>query len=87
MKCDFGILTGVEIMTSKQSIKEQSKEEKIKQLLEKNKRSNNMENLQVPKVDEVIWNPLIKETKSYDFAMQKKQAYLCQTLVPVMKLM
>lgn len=75
------------ISHTRKLLRSKLKEEMIKQLQEKHKRPNNVENLQVPKVDEVIWHQLRKETKSYDFAMQKKQAYVRQTLVPVMKLM
>jgi len=49
----------------------------------------NVNNLQVPKVEEHLRRQLQfkKETKAFDFAMQRSQSSLCQAMVPVLKIM
>lgn len=44
-----------------------------------------MENLQIPRVDEQVWKQLKKDTKSYDFAVQKCQQGMCLALIPTLK--
>lgn len=69
------------------SLRGKAKREKLKQLETKHKRPKNVENLQVLKVDEMLWRQLRPQTKSYDFSMQKMQKLLCLALVPTLKLM
>ena len=63
------------------------REEKSNTLQIKHKRPKNVENLQVPRVDEILWGRLRRETKAFDYAMKKSQSMLCHTLVPTLKLM
>ncbi|XP_060563138.1 uncharacterized protein LOC132722632 [Ruditapes philippinarum] len=63
------------------------KDDKVASLKIKHKRPNNVENLQVTKVDEQLWRQLRRETKTFDYAMQKNQFTLCHALVPTLKLM
>ena len=63
------------------------KEEKAKSLTLKHKRPCNVENLQVPKVEEQLWRQLKRDTKAFDYAMQRMQGSICQAVVPVLKLM
>jgi len=64
-------------------------EEKAKSLAQKHLWPQNVNNLQVPKVEEHLWRQLKlkKETKAFDFAMQRSQFSLCQVMVPVLKIM
>jgi hypothetical protein len=61
--------------------------DKVASLKIKHKRPNNVEKLQVTKVDEQLWRQLRRETKTFDYAMQKNQFTLCHALVPTLKLM
>ena len=63
------------------------REEKSNTLQIKHKRPKNAENLQVPRVDEILWGQLRRETKAFDYAMQKSQSMLCYALVPTLKVM
>jgi hypothetical protein len=62
------------------------KEDKAKSLALKHKRPCNVENLQVPKVEEHLWRQLKRNTKAFDYAMQRMQGSICQAVVPVIKL-
>lgn len=55
------------------ALRSKSEPEKTKQMQEKHKRPKNVENLQIPKVDEQLWMQLKRVSKSYDFAIQKCQ--------------
>lgn len=59
--------------------------EKLKKLAEKYKRPENVENLQSPKVEEVLWRQLRKDSKGIDYVMQKNQSSLAVALVPIIK--
>ncbi|KAH3695217.1 hypothetical protein DPMN_082674 [Dreissena polymorpha] len=52
---------------------------------DKHKRSRNIKNLQIPKVDEQIWRQLRPKTKAYDYAIQKCQQEIATALVPSIK--
>lgn len=62
-----------------------AQEDKLKELQSKHKRPANVENLQVPKVDEQLWRQLRRETKSQDYILQKTQGTLSLALIPVAK--
>ena len=68
-------------------LRSKPKEEKIKSIATKHKRPRNVENLQVPKVEEQLWRQLKRDTKAFDYGMQKTQSSLCQAMVPVLKMM
>lgn len=67
------------------ALRSKSKPEKTKLLQDKHKRPVNVENLQIPRVDEQVWKQLKKDTKSYDFAVQKCQQGMCLALIPTLK--
>lgn len=69
------------------SLRSKTNGEKMKEIQSKHKHPKNIENLQVAKVDEILWSQLKTETKAFDYAQQKMQSVLCQALVPVIKLM
>jgi len=52
----------------------------------KHLRPKNVNNLQVPKVEEQLQRQLKPETKAFDYTMQKSQSPLCQVMVPVHKI-
>ena len=68
-------------------LRSRPKEDKSKSLTTRHKRPKNVENLQIQKVNEQLWRQLKKDTKSFDFAMQRSQLSLCQALVPILKMM
>ena len=59
----------------------------MKKLNSKHKRPENVENLQIAKVDDILWSQLRPETKAFDYSQQKMQSVLSQALVPVITLM
>lgn len=59
--------------------------EKLKKLTEKYKRPANVENLQVPKVEETLWRQLRKEAKGADYLLQKTQSSFSLALIPIIK--
>ena len=59
--------------------------EKMKKLAEKYKRPANVENLQVPKVEETLWRQLCKEAKVSDYILQKSQSSYALALIPIIK--
>ncbi|MCG7883186.1 MAG: hypothetical protein JAY96_16525 [Candidatus Thiodiazotropha endolucinida] len=59
--------------------------DKLKKLTEKYKRPGNVENLQVPKVEEILWRQLRKEAKGADFLLQKTQSSFSLALIPIIK--
>lgn len=68
-------------------LRSKPREEKVKIMKNKHKRPKNVENLQVPKINEQLWHQLKRDTKLYDYAMQKSQQTLCHALVPTLRLM
>ena len=56
------------------------RKEKSNTLQIKHKRPKNVEDLQVPRVDEILWGQLRRKTKAFDYAMQKSQSMLCHAL-------
>lgn len=63
------------------------KKEKRKDLATKHRRPKNVKNLQVLKVDDMLWKQLRPQTKHCDYGMQQVQKHLCTALVPTIKLM
>ena len=59
--------------------------EKLKKLAEKYKRPENVDNLQSPKVEEILWRQLRKDSKGIDYVLQKNQSSLSVALVPIIK--
>ena len=74
-------------LLANKSLRCKSIDEKLKELRNKHKRPENVENLQVTKVDDILWGQLRPETKAFDYNQQKMQSVLSQALVPVIKLM
>lgn len=60
-------------------------DEKFKQLREKYRRPENVDNLQTPVVDSFIWKGLDRQTRARDVQIQKASAQLSQCLVPVIR--
>ena len=58
---------------------------KLQALIERNKRPENVTNLQVPRVDSFLWDQLKGGTKSLDVAKQKTISALNQALVPLIR--
>ncbi|XP_060553557.1 uncharacterized protein LOC132714668 isoform X2 [Ruditapes philippinarum] len=59
--------------------------EKIKEFREKYKRPVNVENLQVPTVEEVVWRQLQLNTKTVDFLLQKVTGNYALALTPLLR--
>ena len=74
-------------LLANKSLRWKSIDEKLKELKSKHKRPENVENLQITKVDDILWSQLRPETKAFDYSQQKMQSVLSQALVPVIKLM
>ena len=60
-------------------------EEKLQDLKQKHKRPMNINNLQVPKVEEMLWRQLSRSTKHSDFMQQVAVANFGQAMVPIIK--
>lgn len=67
--------------------KEKKDGEKLTDLKKKYLRPKNIPNLQVPRVDDILWRQLKREVRSVDFQMQKANASYCQALIPIIKAM
>ena len=67
------------------SLRGQPNPEKMKALVENNKRPENVQNLQIPRVDGFLWDQLKMSTKSQDVAKQKTIAILNQALIPLVR--
>ena len=80
------VKTDLAELTNK-SLRAKPKEEKHKALMQKHKRPENIDYLQVPMCNEQIWNQLKRETKLTDHLLQKAQKTYSQVLVPVIKAM
>lgn len=61
--------------------------EKLKLLQKKYKRPENVENLQIPKIDHFVWDQLKSNTKSNDFINQKCVGHLNQAMLPIITAM
>ena len=59
--------------------------DKLKKTPEKYKRPENVKNLQVPKVEEILWLQLRKDTKAVDYLLQKVQSSKALALIPTIK--
>lgn len=67
--------------------KEKKDEEKLNNLKQKHLRPKNVPNLQVPKVDDILWRQLKREVRAVDFQLQRSNANYNQALIPVVKAM
>ena len=65
--------------------KNKKDEEKLQELQQKHLRPKNIQNLQVPKVDDILWRQLKRETKNVDYLQQKAVANYSQALIPIIK--
>jgi len=61
--------------------------DKMKSVLERNKRPENLSNLQIPRVPQTLWDQLKNQTKTLDASRQKLIGRANQALVPVVKAM
>jgi hypothetical protein len=77
LACDLAKVVNTSFRTS-------PKKEKMQDLFSKHKRPKNVKNLQVLKVDEILWKQQKPQTKSYDYGMQQTQTHLCLALVPTL---
>lgn len=68
-----------------EALRGKARPEKLKKLAEKYKRPANVENLQVPKVEELLWRQLRKESKGPDYLLQKTQSSFSLALIPIIK--
>ncbi|XP_060589138.1 uncharacterized protein LOC132744443 [Ruditapes philippinarum] len=59
--------------------------EKLKDLQTKYLRPNNIENLQVPAVDNILWRQLRRETRAMDVQLQRETTHLSSALVPIIR--
>ena len=62
-------------------------QEKLKCLLEKYKRPGNIDNLQVPKIDSILWDQLKARTKTGDYSRQRVIGHLNQAMLPLISAM
>ena len=67
--------------------KEKKDDEKLGDIKQKHLRPKNIPNLQVPKVDDILWRQLKREVRAVDFQLQKASANYSQALIPVIKAM
>ena len=67
--------------------KEKKDEEKLINLKQTHLPPKNVPNLQVPKVDNILWRQLKQEIRAVDFQLQKANANYNQALIPVVKAM
>ena len=72
-------------MMANSALRAKPQPDKLKKLAEKYKRPENLENLQVPKVDEILWRQLRKDTKAVDYLLQKVQSSTALALIPIIK--
>lgn len=55
--------------------------------MQKHLRPKNIENLQVPKVDDLLWRQLKRDVKQVDYVQQQAVAAYGQAMVPLIKIM
>ena len=84
LKCGDGIKEEVAKIMNK-SLRCPPDANKLQALIERNKRLENVTNLQVPRVDSFLWGQLKGGTKSLDVAKQKTISALNQALVPLIR--
>ena len=60
-------------------------DDKLKELAKSHKRPKNIINMQVPKVDDLLWRQLKRETKTIDFIQQKATANYNLIMTPLIK--
>ena len=66
--------------------KTKKEEEKFQKILQKHLRPQNIENLQVPKVDDLLWRQLRRDIKQVDYVQQQAVAAYGQAMVPLIKI-
>lgn len=67
--------------------KNKKEEEKFQKIMQKHLRPKNIENLQVPKVDDLLWRQLKRDVKQVDYVQQQAVAAYGQAMVPLIKIM
>lgn len=67
--------------------KTKKEEEKFQKIMQKHLRPKNIENLQVPKVDDLLWRQLKRDVKQVDYVQQQAVAAYGQAMVPLIKIM
>lgn len=60
-------------------------DEKLQALRKEHKRPENIENMQVPKIEDFLWRQLKRETRTYDFVQQKALESYNLILSPLVK--
>ena len=69
------------------ALHEDPKEEKLKNTVSKYKRPENVHNLQIPKVDQILWRVLDRATRSVDVQLQKSMDNMAKCLGPTTKML
>ena len=69
------------------ALHEDPKEEKLKNTVSKYKRPENVHNLQIPKVDQILWRVLDRATRSVDVQLQKSMNNMAKCLGPTTKML
>ena len=59
--------------------------DKLQELQDKYKRPKNVQNLQVPKINDVIWRQLRRETRIHDFSLQQSHKNYALSLIPILR--
>ena len=67
------------------AIRVKADENQLKEIRQKHKRPENIEYLQVPKVDDFLWRQLRGGTRANDFLLQKTHSLLASAAVPLLK--
>lgn len=68
-------------------LREDPSEEKFKELKEKYKRPANVENMQVPTIDNTLWRVLDRQTRAVDLQLQRDMGSLTTCMVPVLQIL
>jgi hypothetical protein len=59
--------------------------DKLQELQDKYKRPKNVQNLQVPKINDVIWRQLRRENRIHDFSLQQSHKNYALSLIPILR--
>lgn len=68
-------------------LREDPSEEKFKELKEKYKRPSNVDNMQVPTIDNTLWRVLDRQTRAVDLQLQRDMGSLTTCMVPVLQIL
>ena len=67
-------------------LREGPDEKKFKELKDQYKRPANLDNLQIPLIDNTLWRALDRQTRAVDLQLQKDMGNLATCMVPVLKI-